>query len=468
MSLIQIVEWGGMYSSEAGLFDTFQLHGKWWLPSSPQDRVHGTLSYTPSQRIELRLDGKFQDPRLQNIFLLQPFTSECILGETVEEEFVTLRDVFASRVSRTDTFIASALIIGERFSSASDCVVVGALLEYTNLEEWASIHPVKMEKGENPDFYRVDVPTISRTLFAVKHTAPFKELRLTAGVYSSSIGTTFSAQSRALFDCDFQRPVLLRDVEPIFMQLGNLLSILQGAGVYLKQVRLRIGTSDDSSRIGNWFRVLRIATPPVLSSSDMTLPFGQLAEHASCLFGSWFGNAKTLDPVYDLLVGTYGAQSERNKFRALTQALEAFHRIVFGGVYATRESYKPIWDSLCAVIPPSLDQEFQERLKSAVRYGYQFSLRTRLKSLFAKLSDKTKEAVVREKRQTFINDTVRVRNYLTHFDETDRPDIVDNVQGIYNLNQRLRALLVVLLLTYLGVPEEVVRDGVVSNLKLAR
>jgi hypothetical protein len=45
---------------------------------------------------------------------------------------------------------------------------------------------------------------------------------------------------------------------------------------------------------------------------------------------------------------------------------------------------------------------------------------------------------------------------------------VDNVQGIYNLNQRLRALLVVLLLTYLGVPEEVVRDGVVSNLKLAR
>jgi hypothetical protein len=120
------------------------------------------------------------------------------------------------------------------------------------------------------------------------------------------------------------------------------------------------------------------------------------------------------------------------------------------------------------VIPPSLDQEFQERLKSAVRYGYQFSLRTRLKSLFAKLSDKTKEAVVREKRQTFINDTVRVRNYLTHFDETDRPDIVDNVQGIYNLNQRLRALLVVLLLTYLGVPEEVVRDGVVSNLRLAR
>ena len=88
--------------------------------------------------------------------------------------------------------------------------------------------------------------------------------------------------------------------------------------------------------------------------------------------------------------------------------------------------------------------------------------------LLEKLTDRTKEAVLREKARGFIDLTVRVRNYLSHFDEREKPAIVDDAHGMYNLNQRLRALLIVLLFTYLGVPEDKVRDGVVSHLNLAR
>lgn len=75
---------------------------------------------------------------------------------------------------------------------------------------------------------------------------------------------------------------------------------------------------------------------------------------------------------------------------------------------------------------------------------------------------------MQEKSQGFIDLTVRVRNYLTHYVEDERPSIVDNTESMYNLNQRLRALLIVLLLTYLGVPEDKVTDGVASHLNLAR
>src|SRR6266446_4862871 len=95
-------------------------------------------------------------------------------------------------------------------------------------------------------------------------------------------------------------------------------------------------------------------------------------------------------------------------------------------------------------------------------------LRTRLRVLLEKLTNRTKQAVLREKARSFIDLTLRVRNYLTHFDESEKPSIVDDAHGMYNLNQRLRALLIVLLLTYLGVPEDKVRDGVVSHLNLAR
>jgi hypothetical protein len=63
---------------------------------------------------------------------------------------------------------------------------------------------------------------------------------------------------------------------------------------------------------------------------------------------------------------------------------------------------------------------------------------------------------------------VQVRNYLPHFDETEKPAIVDDLESMYNLNQRFRALSIILLLKYLGVPEDKVTDGVTSHLKLAR
>lgn len=456
------------YSSEAGLYDSFEHRGKWWLPDTPDDRVHGTVAYSPAQRITLRLDGKFQRPELQNILFSRPFKTECILGQTAEEEFVTLQRVFASRVARTDTFTANTLVTGGRFSSASDLLISGALIGYTNLDEWAAVRMLQMEKGVTPDRYHVIVPTSATDLFAVRDRALFQELTLFTAVGASWERASFSAQMEAFFDCNFEHPIGLRQTQSIVVQLGNLLSILQGETACATHVRLKIPAPDNPHRIANVFWVPRTVEPPIVSNGEMNLSFRELANHSDHLFGSWFTNETLFNPVYDLLVGTYGRQSERTKFRALAQALESFHRGAYGGVYVSVDEYEPIRETLCSAIPPGIDKDFQDRLKAAVKYGYQYSLRTRLKLLLQKLRDQTKEALLGEKPQTFIDLTVRVRNYLTHFDEAEKPAVVDDTTHMYNLNQRLRALLIVLLLTYLGVPEEKIANGVVSHLNLAR
>ncbi len=69
-----------------------------------------------------------------------------------------------------------------------------------------------------------------------------------AAAQSSFVGSTVSAQMRTFFDCVFHKPVLLREAEGIFVQLGNLLSILQEEATYLKKVRLKIATPDASIR----------------------------------------------------------------------------------------------------------------------------------------------------------------------------------------------------------------------------
>src|SRR6266536_2050209 len=68
----------------------------------------------------------------------------------------------------------------------------------------------------------------------------------------------------------------------------------------------------------NWFRTPRVKELSAVSRYDMNLPLSALSSSVAVgLFDSWFANASLLDPVYDLLVGTYGGQSERTKFRAL-------------------------------------------------------------------------------------------------------------------------------------------------------
>ena len=456
-----------LYSDNIDTFDSFELHGKWWLPDAPHDRIHGTLTFFSSQRVELRLDGKFQHPNLDDM-LQGPFKTECILGETIEEEFVTVHNAFASRVGKTQTFVADSLFAGTRFNKASDLAISGALVEYTNLDEWASVSLIKTVPGTAPHSFQVVLPTNSQSLLVMQNVPPFMSLELRAAVRTSSRIGSFSAEEHAFFDCVFEKPLTLREVDTILLRLGNLLSVLQGDGTYVKKVRLRIVAPKNGDSVTEWFRPSRLTAPVVVSRHDMNLPLHELsAAVAVNLFAAWFASASLLDSVYDLVVGTYGGQSERTKFRALAQAVEAFHRAVYGGTYTDEEFYQPIRKAICAAIPTNLDADFQQRLESAIKYGYQFSLRTRLKKLLETVSEATKDAVIREKTSTFIGILVAVRNYLTHFDDKEKPSIVDTSGDMYNLNQRLGALMIVLLLTHCGVPEDKATKGIVAHLRLA-
>ena len=175
-----------MYSSNTGLFDSFELRGKWWLPERPDDRVHGTASYSPGGPIKLRLDGKFTRSKPEDSFAwlrnpysaLKEFNAECILGETIEEERCTLHRAFASHISSTETYTANALVIGEWFNKTSEFAISGALVGYTNLEEWSSVNVLRQEPGATPDDFRVAVSTSPTRVLAVSNAANVRELTL--------------------------------------------------------------------------------------------------------------------------------------------------------------------------------------------------------------------------------------------------------------------------------------------------
>jgi hypothetical protein len=458
-----------VYSDTSTLLDTFELRGKWWLADRPHDRVHGTVTYSP-QGIRLQLDGRFDRPEFNYPPVgMAVFRPECVLGDTVEGQHCTLYRTFVSHISATNaSVVANALVVGEHLNTLSDFSISGALLHYTNLEEWTCVRAWRPEIGTDPSHFRVVIPTDSTRLFTIRDTEYFRELALIVGTQSSLTASDFTAKTRTHFVCDFLKPVRLPEVQGAVGQLANLLSLLKSEPTYATRVRLKISDLGPAPRTADLFYEPGVREHRVLRSHEMNLALKELSDDAMTLFSSWFMHERELAPIYDLLAGTiYNTQQNVfTTFLALAQAVESFHRRVHGGVYMSESTYAPIRDAICEAIPSNLEEDFQRRLKDAVKYGHQFSLRTRLKELLRMLKDRTVEAVVKEKPQGFVSLVVSVRNFLTHYDERNKPRIVDDPVGMYNLNQRLRGLLSVLILTHMGVPESKASDGIASHLDL--
>src|SRR5207244_934273 len=101
-------------------------------------------------------------------------------------------------------------------------------------------------------------------------------------------------------------------------------------------------------------------------------------------------------------------------FLSLIQAIETFCRTVYGGAYVSRDSYKRVESALVAAIPTDLPDDFRRSLRERIRYGYEYSLRKRLRDVLNGMENETINLVCPDAR-TFADKIVNTRNYLTHY-----------------------------------------------------
>jgi len=95
--------------------------------------------------------------------------------------------------------------------------------------------------------------------------------------------------------------------------------------------------------------------------------------------------------------------------------------------------------------------DFRNSLRKKLEYGYEYSLRTRLKELLNEYGSEFLGLFVNKKKPEFINDVVSTRNWLTHFDENDREEAVTDNEELAYISGRLEILLTILLLNYIGI-----------------
>lgn len=461
-----------MRLSDKGMFSEFSLRGVWWLPNQPSDQVAGILRFS-NQRIELQLDRSFHIQELISAWTTGSFKASVILGRATDGTRCSVFKALFWRWSSSEAvLVANAIAIGAHVEEEARFPVQNAIIQFTHLEEWAAprfIRPTPDAVSENLTFA---IPLEPKDLLCVEGIPQLKRLTLRAGVKASFERSETTLTNQAQFLVEFDHPANLTEVTRITRKITNLFSMLVGEAVYPRKVLLVTPdeTPGDTGPPVEYLFALRANPPKKRSEFEMTLPLAALGESgAESLFRGWFSNDEKLRPVCDLLLSTvYNPfQYVQTTFLSLAQAMESFHRRVFEGTYLTEENYASVRKSLEAAIPEDTPKDLKIKLKGMLIWGNELSLKNRLKKLFEGLNQNyAKDLAGNDDLQEFIRLVVDVRNYLTHYDKSSKRSIINSLPEMYNLNQRIRAILTLLIFKYLGVDEAKVFLPLKGNLGL--
>jgi hypothetical protein len=446
-----------------GLFDEFVMRGRWYLPQeSWSDAVPGELNFSTSG-IQLKLDEMFKTHATASAFermlRLDIPKTPTIWGTTVAGEKITLRRAFFSSVGEECEIVANEVIVGAHVDDDVPGSVQSAEIELTHLDEWAYVQQFRMEESDDKNRTRLSYPVEPLEVLRVNDAHPFKKLAISASVRGQFRRTDIQLKAHTELIAEFATPQSITSARTTLDYLIGLLSLLVGESVYPKRIHLTMRTDSEHQTIG-MFMSLRRRSRRLEYAHQMTFPLAQIHNEVPSIIRGWFAQEEKLRPVYNLVLSTVQAPDQyvQSTFLSLAQALESFHRIVYGGEYENGDTYDQVRRALAAAIPAGISPALTTKLHTMLKYGNQFSLRDRLRELFDVLGlGLMSDFLGNEKPTDFISKMVDIRNHLTHHDVSSSHSIVElagSTIEMHNLNQRLRALVTALLLKNIGMPDE--------------
>ena len=449
--------------------ESFEHMGSWWLPEEPsepiseipQTAIPGKLSFDPATGGMLELMGNLDtaDPYGDNVGnkfeIIQGFVSG-------SGKCVTLHGCFVTSISQRDTFSETKLIVKYIFTgyqywfdSVEDIVFEKLSVGYTYLNDWM------FQNNFNIDVTRTDYKRLRD--YSVSYTSPEPielpldntTIELWSASGQSSTITEVTLKNEYRLTITPQEPLrLIEYLKLINFHVPNFLTLATGHTNFPLNVSGII--SEDRGGMSIFYKALGYADKARrISPWPMLFTFKDVKEDLLKYLSNWIIKAEKLKATYELY---FREQYSKvvvldSEFLNLAQALEAYHRNVYGGEYLTKEEYEPIKTAIICAIPKCVDKSHRDALEGLLKYGNQYSLRTRLKIVFSevlsKQSDDLKKLVGNP--TYFIHRLVETRNYFTHRDGEPNTAVL-NDDELYQFTRKMRMLLQICFLREMEFP----------------
>ncbi len=467
---------------EPDLDAKFSVDGVWWLPERPSVKLPGTLFVECGRENRLKLFGVLGDPSSDFSRGLSRFP--IILGTSDREEPCTLSNTYELRRStepERQTVAATELgaqrvYIGKQFPASSEIRFTSMEVRYTDLEWWLGLRPFEKYLPANGIEWKVEEPNLCRSIVDFVDSVRSATLSIWSRVSEIISFTKFGAEHKVYLRITPSAPSTFEWFSEYLFDVRNLFTLFIGSPIYVEAMT---GFGDEveyapgakyPEEISVYFNTMPWPKRHHVYPIDMPVTFQSIRERTGEVFHAWFSNAERLRLVCELFFGAqYNPQMyAESKFLNFTQALEVFHRVTQDRSYVPREEYERYRQALECAIPAKVPELLKNKLKTMLKYGNQYTLRDALRTLMDSLEAQSKQRISSNPK-AFVNKVADMRNYLTHGDEGLKEKVLsdsspERLEEYIHIYRRLRAILTLLLLKFIGIPEAQVASRVLRGL----
>jgi hypothetical protein len=445
-----------MYS----LNDKIDIAGDWWKGEDPKTTISGQLTFSRDNGIELRVNQAFHPPH----GAVRPGDPnpryECIHGVTVKGEAVTLID--AQQIGTALNFGTGGLRQPGRIHAR--ILVIGAHLppQFRFPKIYFRVPGLQVWLAQQVIAHNARFDSESKFRREDYSLGPFAEEAFEVPAIASTIsmhyGWNSNTDNYSLVQISVAawfgvKPATRQLVDWFLEQDDKLLALVSLlAGQVMASDAIQAQVDDSNRRVSVLFASKEAERPKQKRPSDYFLSRTAISIPFSDCCKKWFDVVPKVEKPVALTMSVMASDDLwlHMEFLSLVQALEGFHRSLYGGKYMEDEAYEPLRQELLNAIPASVNSDHRAALRSRVRYGNQYSLRKRLGELEAFLTDEIRKYIFGQTKsipQTWVD----TRNYYTHWDEELRSNILEN-QEMYFANVRLAHFLSTLFRLLVGVP----------------
>ena len=487
--------------TEKKLGEEFTCTGGWWVPTPPEPLKpefthYGTLTFNPAELEGIKLEVICQlEPNVDaDIDVLKKFVVSSddhiniICGVSTNGEYVTLFDCKAAPVDCFETEIQGKLSSGSTasysphavfvskekvwFTEVDDIKFKALTIMYTHLNEWVGTNALHHS-------FLFDHCKRVKRIVEYEHPSPLAsaevgnyDISIQIGNYDASTSPYEQGigQSASFRVKPKEGEITLDELRRVVSGIQNFLSLTTGERIFPLVIDGTVGVNGERDAT---MRVLyqQVGTPLREGLlSDILLTYKSLVD----VFER--GLRKMLDdenmqPVYDQYFAEFHHPSTfiDDRFMAAIRVIEAFHRRTCErDYYMEKQLYEnTLLQTLQKPVKEAdIEDDFRKSLESKLKYGYRYSLRTRLKELFEKYGDEFLRLFVNKSRTDFINEIVVTRNWFTHFDEDDRSGATTDADKLTHLSDKLgKVFMTILLLNYIGVPMSKINSAIQEDKK---
>lgn len=444
--------------NERGLLGEFTCTGMWWSPENPSEKIYGSIKFN-DEYINLELSGvfskkhTFQKLRFQILHGLTNENEMITLCQVYELHFTALQPIGSNSKNNLGKSVYSCeyVFIGRHFYHAEDIIFNCLYMNFTYLDKWINN---KLElKWDDGDYliktkklnFELDLESISSTLQILSEPIDLGDFKTDIRIryHSCMIIAPREAKNWMWF-------------EEFINNLKNLLTLLIGLPVYPMHLSADPIGKNEFESIEIYYCTPNPLIIEELHPWEIEIAFPDMIKYANRnvqkvgdVINNWFRKTEIIAPVFDLFFLTFydNSMSARTCFLTLMQAIETFHRRVYEekGKYLDDSEYKPIYEIISKAIPENVDEKFKKSLIGRLRYGNEFSLMTRLESLEDYGTGFKWFKMIMRGENGILWKLVATRNYYTHFDETNKKNMILE-KDLPRVNYKLRLFLRILLL----------------------